>query len=343
MGQSTNDVLPSAMKLAVYNAMDDISLALSNLADAFSKKRVEYAAVLSLGRTCLQDAQPMTYDQAFGGYESVIRRHADHLETLRKGFLKLPLGGTAIGTGFGSRPGYKAAVYKHLSSLMGVVFTPAADSFDGMQNMDTCTRLSAELRNTANTLSKISSDLIVLSPGTGGGIGELALPAVQAGSSIMPGKVNLVIPMAVNQIAFAIAGNDTTISMAYQQRMLEINHFEMVLCDRLLDSIRLLTSGSRTSGERCIEGLVVNEEVSYKHLLTSRALATALVPALGYARVPDLVRKSIAHQQPIVDVAKEEECLEEHGPDLSLAHRSDSRTVQSPESTGFRNCWTLSR
>lgn len=312
MGQSTNDVLPSAMKLAVCSAMNCTPGALSSLADAFSEKREEYVTVLRLGRTCLQDAQPMTYGQAFGGYEAVIRRHANQLEALRKEFLTLPLGGTAIGTGFGSRPGYKAAVYKHLSSLMGVEVKPATDSFDGMQNMDTCARLSAELRNTANTLSKIASDLIVLSSGPGGGIGEIALPGVQAGSSIMPGKVNPVIPMAMNQIAFAIAGNDTTISMACQQGMLEINHFEMVVCDRLLDSIRLLTSGSKTFGERCVNGLVVNEEISYNHLLTSSALATALVPALGYARVSDLVRESVAQRRPFVEVAREKGCLGEH-------------------------------
>lgn len=312
MGQSTNDVLPSAMKLAVYSAMNYTPDALSSLADAFSEKREEYATVLRLGRTCLQDAQPMTYGQAFGGYEAVIRRHSNQLEVLRKEFLTLSLGGTAIGTGFGSRPGYKAAVYKHLSSLMGVEVKPATDSFDGMQNMDTGARLSAELRNTANTLSKIASDLIVLSSGPGGGIGEIALPGVQAGSSIMPGKVNPVIPMAINQIAFAIAGNDTTVSMACQQGMLEINHFEMVVCDRLLDSIRLLTSGSKTFGERCVNGLVVNEEISYNHLLASSALATALVPALGYARVSDLVRQSVAQRRPFVEVACQEGCLEEH-------------------------------
>ena len=311
MGQSTNDVIPSAMKLAVYHAMRGVPRALSRLADAFSRKREEYASMLRLGRTCLQDAQPMTYGQAFGGYEAVVRRHADQLEALRKQFLTLPLGGTAIGTGFGSRPGYKAAVYRHLSSLMGVKVTPAADSFDGMQNMDTCARLSAELRNTANTLSKISTDFISLSSGPGGGIGEITLPTVQAGSSIMPGKVNPVIPMSVNQIAFAIVGNDASISMACHQGMLEINHFEMVVCDRLLDSIRLLTSGAETFCGRCVEGIVANKDISYQHLLASSALATALVSALGYARVSSIVQESIAQQRPFLTVAIEEGCLDE--------------------------------
>jgi aspartate ammonia-lyase len=312
MGQSTNDVLPTAMKVAIYHAMADTPRALSKLADAFSKKRDEYASLLRLGRTCLQDAQPMTYGQAFGGYEAVIRRHAEQLETLRKQFLTLPLGGTAIGTGFGSRPGYKAAVYRHLSSLMGVQVKPAANAFDGMQNMDACARLSAELRNTANTMSKVSTDFITLSSGPGGGIGEITLPAVHAGSSIMPGKLNPVIPMAVCQVAIAITGNDASIAMACHQGMLEINHFEMVVCDRLLDSIRLLAGATEIFSSRCVEGIVVNKEISHQHLLASSALATAFVPALGYARVSSIVRAALAQQRPFLELAIEDGFVKEH-------------------------------
>lgn len=320
MGQSTNDVLPSALKLAVYHAMSDTPRTLVRLADAFSKKRQDYASLLRLGRTCLQDAQPMTYGQAFGGYEAVIRRHADQLVALRNDFLALPLGGTAIGTGFGSMPGYKAAVYRHLSLLMSVAVTPIVDPFDGMQNMDTCARLSAELKNTANTLSKIATDLITLSSGPGGGIGEIALPAVQAGSSIMPGKVNPVIPMAVNQIAFAITGNDASISMACHQGMLEINHFEMLVCDRLLDSIRLLTNGADIFCNRCVDGLLPNKAVSYDHLLASSALATALVPTLGYAKVSSIVQSSSAQQRPFLQIAIENGCLNEQEVSSILEH-----------------------
>lgn len=311
MSQSTNDTHPSAMKLAIYHSMTDTPHALTQLADAFAEKKKEYSSMLRLGRTCLQDAQPMTYGQLFGGYESVIRRHAELLGGLRRQFLTLPLGGTAIGTGFGSKVGYKAAVYRHLTSIMGVEVQPAADPFDGMQNMDTCARLSAELRNTANSLSKIATDFIILSSGPGGGIGELTLPAVQAGSSIMPGKVNPVIPMSINQNAFAIAGNDTCISMACQQGMLEINHFEMVVCDRLVDSIHLLTRGADVFRTKCIVGLVANEQISYQHLLNSSALATALVPDLGYAQVSRIVRESVTAKRPFLDVAIEQGCLKQ--------------------------------
>ena len=328
MGQSTNDVVPAALKLAVYESLKKTPQMLSQLADAFAAKRQEYASMLRLGRTCLQDAQPMTYGQAFGGYEAVIRRHANELEALRGHFSTLPLGGTAIGTGFGSRPGYKAAVYRHLSTLMGAQVKPAADPFDGLQNMDTCARLSAELRNTANTLWKISNDLITLSSGPGGGIGEITLPAVQAGSSIMPGKVNPVIPMAVCQAALAITGNDASVAMACQQGMLEINHFELVVCDRLFDSIRLLTSAADIFSKRCVEGIVANQEVSLKHLLASSALATALVPALGYAQVASLVGAALAQQRPFLEVAIEQGSLK--GSEVMAALESSVKVDDVP-------------
>ncbi|KAF4998650.1 hypothetical protein FGRMN_2976 [Fusarium graminum] len=305
MGQSTNDAVPSAMKLAVYRAMSGALDSLTQLADAFAMKRQEYATLLRLGRTCLQDAQPMTYGQALGAHESVIRRHREYLSTIRDTFLVLPLGGTAIGTGFGSGSGYKEAIFKYLSSSLKVKVQPASDAFDGMQNMDTCARLSAELRNTANSLWKIANDMILLSSGPNGGIGEITLPPVQAGSSIMPGKVNPVIPIAVCQVAFAISGNDTAISMACQQGMLEINHYELLVCDQLLDSIRLLKGVSNTFAKRCVEGLVANKEISLKHLLEASALATALVPSLGYAKVSSIVRSALAEQRSFLEVVIE--------------------------------------
>ncbi|GAB1201871.1 hypothetical protein APSETT445_000463 [Aspergillus pseudonomiae] len=311
LGQSTNDVVPTAMKLAVYHAMAEALRTLRQLADAFSTKREEYSSLLRLGRTCLQDAQPMTLGQAFGGYEAAVRRHTDQLDTIRSQFLTVPLGGTAIGTGFGSSPGYKAAVFRHMSLLFDTEIQPSNNAFDGMQNMDACARLSGELRNTANTLWKIANDLIILSSGPSGGINEVTLPSVQAGSSIMPGKVNPVIPIAVCQVAFAIAGNDTAVAMACQQGMLEINHFELLVCDRLLDSIRLLAGAAGIFSRRCIEGLTANEDVSRKHLRASSALATALVPTLGYAQTSTIVCAALAERRPFLDVVVEKGLLTE--------------------------------
>lgn len=324
LGQSTNDVVPSAMKLAAYHAMDNAVRGLRNLASSFATKSEQYRCVLRLGRTCLQDAQPMTLGQAFGGYEAVIQRHADQLETIRQQLLTIPLGATAIGTGFGSQPAYKAAVFRHMSSLFNAPVQPASNAFDGMQNMDTCARLSGETRNAANSLWKIANDLIILSSGPNGGINEITLPSVQAGSSIMPGKVNPVIPIAVCQVALAITGNDTSIAMGCQQGMLEINHFELLVCDRLLDSVRLLTGAADIFAQRCVDGIVANEEVSRKNLLKSSALATALVPTLGYAQVSTIVRAALAEERPFVDVVIEKGLLTE-GEIMSIIECSTSQ------------------
>jgi aspartate ammonia-lyase len=303
LGQSTNDVLPTAMKLAIFRVSEGLVTALTRLADGFRDQKSRYAETPRLGRTCLQDAVPMTFGQTFGGYQAVIERHARHLDALRRHLLVVPLGGTAVGTGINSRAGYKQAVFRHLSVLVGDDVQPSGDAFDGMQNFDTCARLSAELRNAANSLWKIANDLIILSSGPGGGIGEIALPAVQAGSSIMPGKVNPVIPMAVCQVAFAIGGNDATIAMACQQGLLEINHYDLVVCDRLIDSVTLLERTATIFLDRCVRSLTVDEERCWANLVASSALATALVPELGYAEVAAIVRASVSEQRPFLDVA----------------------------------------
>lgn len=319
LGQSTNDVLPTAMKLAVFDVSRGTSLALMQLAEGFSEKKKEHSETLRLGRTCLQDAVPMLLGQTFGGYQAVIQRHAKHLEDLRRQLLIVPLGGTAVGTGLNSRLGYKQAVFRHLSALVGDEVKATADAFDGMQNLDSCARLSAEMRNSANSLWKIANDLIVLSSGPAGGLGEIALPAVQAGSSIMPGKVNPVIPMAVCQAALAISGNDAAIAMACQQGLLEINHYDLLVCDRLIDSVVLLQRSATIFLDRCVRSLTANEERSWQNLLASSALATALVPELGYAPVAAIVRAALGEQRSFLEVAIERGLLRQE--DLRSAMR----------------------
>lgn len=303
LSQSTNDVVPTAVKLAAYEATRGLIDNLIGLADALALKSHQFSTVLRLGRTCLQDAQPMTLGQAFSGYEAVLRRHIEQLQIRRTDLLAVPLGGTAIGTGFGVRPGYRKAVFKHLSQLFGVTVEPSGNAYDGMQNMDTCARLSAEIRGTANSLWKLGNDLIILSSGPAGGLGEITLPAVQAGSSIMPGKVNPVIPMAVCQVALAVFGNDAAISLGAQQGLLDLNHYEMVIVDRLLDSIELLTGAVHTLTRNCVVGLEANVQRSLDNLMNSSALATALVPALGYAQVSMLVKESAQQGVRFVDLA----------------------------------------
>lgn len=303
--QSTNDVYPAAMKIATHALLRPLIGEVRALAASFQGKAEEFRNVLHLGRTCLQDGQPMTLGQLFEGYAALTTRLGAELETARGSLTALPLGGTAIGTGFGAPKGYKARVYAHLAEITGVGFRPAGNPFDAMQNLDTFTRVSAELRTCATSLAKIASDLILLTSGPNGGVAELELPAVQAGSSIMPGKINPVLPMSMVQIGFAVVGNDVCVGQANQAGQLEINHFEPVVADRLYDSIHLLRNGIRLFRERCVDGIRANVPVNEQHLLNSTAIATALIPRLGYANVSKMVREAAAQRRHLIDVLEE--------------------------------------
>jgi aspartate ammonia-lyase len=303
--QSTNDVYPAALKIATYSMLGTLIGEVETLAGVFERKAAEFADVLHLGRTCLQDAQPMRLGQLFGGYASLTARLAQELAAVRDKLRTLPLGGTAIGTGFGAPAGYRAAVYAHLREVTGVDYQAPDNPFDAMQNMDVFSRVSAELRTCAVSLAKIASDLTVLSSGPVGGLGELKLPEAQAGSSIMPGKVNPVLPMAMIQLSFAVAGNDVAVAQAVQYGELEINHFEPVVASRVFDSIALLTNGVRLFGEKCVNGIEADIARNERHLLESMAVATALVPKLGYARVSKLARQSVAEGRPLLKILDE--------------------------------------
>ncbi|GAB3630589.1 aspartate ammonia-lyase [Pandoraea terrae] len=300
--QSTNDVYPAALKIATHAMLGPLITEVEKLAAQFDSKAMEFADVLHLGRTCLQDAQPMRLGQLFGGYASLTQRLAEELAAARDKLRTLPLGGTAIGTGFGAPAGYRRAVYRHLSSIAGVEYMPPSNSFDAMQNMDVFSRVSGELRTCAASIAKIASDLTVLSSGPVGGLGELRLPEAQAGSSIMPGKVNPVLPMAIIQLSFAVIGNDVAVAQAVQYGELEINHFEPVVASRVFDSITLLTNGIRRFSQKCVAGISADVARNEQHLMDSMAVATALVPELGYARVSKLARQSVAEGRPLLTI-----------------------------------------
>jgi aspartate ammonia-lyase len=311
MGQSTNDVVPTALKLAVFEKAQVFLRALESLKASLAAKSIEFSEVLRLGRTCLQSAQPMTLGQAFGGYASAIARARDMAAAAANSLMVVPLGGTAIGTGLGAAPGYREAVLRRLAEVTGWAISGPGDLFDGMQNADAFARISSELRTAADILGKIASDLVILSSGPTGGIGEIVLPAVQAGSSIMPGKINPVLPMMMQQVAFAVTGNDLAISMAVLQGQLEINHFEPVTASRLFDSLDLLTNGTRLFTERCIDGLAADRETSLRNLMESSALATVFVPKLGYEATTALVKESLKVRRPFSALAIESGLLTE--------------------------------
>ncbi|MEN4946460.1 aspartate ammonia-lyase [Pseudomonas proteolytica] len=307
--QSTNDVYPAALKIATYAMIGPLISEVEKLAAQFDKKAEQFADVLHLGRTCLQDAQPMRLGQLFSGYASLTHRLATELGAVRDKLRTLPLGGTAIGTGFGAPADYRGFVYMHLCHITGVEYLAPTNSFDAMQNMDVFSRVSAELRTCSASLAKIASDLTMLSSGPVGGIGELILPEAQAGSSIMPGKVNPVLPMSMIQLSFAVIGNDVAVAQAVQYGELEINHFEPVVSSRVFDSIALLTNGIQRFREKCVAGITASVQRNEEHLIQSMAVATALVPELGYAKVSKLARQSVAEGRSLLAILEESELM----------------------------------
>lgn len=311
LGQSTNDVVPSAVKLAVHAKAGGLIAALDHLAGALAGKASEFDDVLRIGRTCMQAAQPMMLGQAFGGYQAVVARVSGQLSVASNGLLCLPLGGTAIGTGLGCAPGFREAVFRHLADYLGKEVSPPGNMFDGMQNSDTFARVSSEARIAGEVIGKIASDLIILCSGPNSGLGEIHLPPTQAGSSIMPGKVNPVMPIMMQQVAFALIGNDASVSLASLEGQLEINHFEPIIASRMFESIDLLTRSSRLFADKCIAGIAANRDQSLKNLMDSSALSTAFVPQLGYAETARLVQQSIREQRPFVQTVIESGLLAE--------------------------------
>jgi aspartate ammonia-lyase len=253
----------------------------------------------------------MTLGQAFEGYSAVIYRALDKITRQQQDLLSLPLGGTAIGTGLGSNTGFQAEVFKQLEKITALPVTPSKNRFDGMQNMDELQRLSAELETVAGAMAKIARDFIILSSGPSGGLAEITLPAVQPGSSIMPGKVNPVIPMSVVQLSHIVHGNHCCITMACQDGMLEINHYEHSLASRLFDSLHRLDEIAESFANRCVKGIKANTLRSMENLQKSYALATTLVPKLGYSEVSKLVKDSVRSERPFLEIAQERNLISE--------------------------------
>lgn len=310
-GQSTNDVLPTAIKLACYELAQKAISSIEMVATALAQKSIEFSEVYRLGRTCLQDGQPMTLGQAFEGYHAVVDRAVGRIRDQQQRLLSLPLGGTAIGTGLGSAAGFQTIVFKHLSDMTGLPVLPNHNRFDAMQNLDEFQRLSAELETASGAMAKIAKDFILLSSGPAGGLAEISLPSVQPGSSIMPGKVNPVIAMSTVQLAQIVHGNHCCIVMACQDGMLEINHYEHSVASRLFDSLHRVSEIAKTFATHCIQGIEANSERSMKNLLSSFALATIFVPKLGYSEVSKLVKQSLTCDETFLELAQKSQLITE--------------------------------
>jgi aspartate ammonia-lyase len=302
MSQSTNDVYPTAVKLALQFGIRRLLVEMRGLRLAFDAKAEEFAGVLKVGRTQLQDAVPMTLGQEFSTYAVMLDEDERRLGEAALLICEINLGATAIGTGINVHPDYAALVTTRLSEVSGVSFISSPNLVEATQDAGAFVQLSGVLKRIAVKLSKTCNDLRLLSSGPRAGIGEITLPPVQAGSSIMPGKVNPVIPEVVNQIAFEVIGNDMTVTMAAEAGQLQLNAFEPIIAHSLFEGIQHLTNGCRTLAERCVRGIKANPERARRLLDESTALVTALTPILGYARSSDIAREALATGARVYDL-----------------------------------------
>jgi aspartate ammonia-lyase len=300
--QSTNDVYPTAVKVGLLTGLDQLSTAVRELADAFVAKAGEFRAVPKVGRTQLQDAVPMTVGQELAAWGATLLEEEARIVDSRTLLREVNLGATAIGTGITAPPGYREAVCAHLSTLTGVDFTTAPDLVEATSDTGVFVQLSGVLKRTAVKVSKICNDLRLLSSGPQAGFAELRLPPRQAGSSIMPGKVNPVIPELVNQVAFAVVGSDVTITMAAEAGQLQLNAFGPVMAHRLLQSMAWMTESFRRLTALCVAGIEVDANRVESMVARSVGVVTALTPYLGYAAAAEVAKQGLRTGADVRDI-----------------------------------------
>lgn len=294
IGQSTNDVYPSALKVATYRGILGLIDAMAYLRAAFEAKAEEFAGVLKMGRTQLQDAVPMTLGQEFSTYAVMLGEDEQRLREAVSLLCELNLGATAIGTGITAHPQYAPLVMKKLVEISGLPLVTAANLIEATQDCGGFVQLSGVLKRVAVKLSKTCNDLRLLSSGPRAGLGEINLPPMQAGSSIMPGKVNPVIPEVVNQIAYEVIGNDLTVTMAAEAGQLQLNAFEPIIAHSLFKSVKHLRNGCITLADRCVKGITANPERTRATVENSIGIVTALNPYIGYANATSVAQEAHA-------------------------------------------------
>ena len=318
MAQSTNDIIPSAGKLTAITLLNGAIKELERLYEALMDKAEEFDPVLKMGRTQLQDAVPMRLGQSFHAYASVLHRDILRLEDAIHTLEMLNMGGTAIGSSINVSPLYLKNICKNLNKITKGNFYLADDLFDATQNLDGFVSVSGVLKTCAVNLSKMCNDLRLLSSGPKTGIGEINLPARQNGSSIMPGKINPVIPEVVSQVAFNIIGHDYTITMAAEAGQLELNAFEPVIFYTLFESIETLGHAAQTLTDNCILGITANEKHCKDLVNASAGIATALCPSIGYTASAALAKKSLKMNVPVRELAIKEGYVTEEEADRLL-------------------------
>jgi aspartate ammonia-lyase len=325
MSQSTNDVYPTAVKLALQLGIRRLAEEMRALRAAFEAKAAQFQDVLKVGRTQLQDAVPMTLGQEFSTYAVMIGEDEQRLAEAAALVREINLGATAIGTGINAHPDYAALVTRRLSEISGFAFIVSPNLVEATQDAGAFVQLSGVLKRIAVKLSKTCNDLRLLASGPRAGIGEILLPAVQAGSSIMPGKVNPVIPEVVNQIAFEVIGNDITVTMAAEAGQLQLNAFEPIIAHSLFKSIAHLAAGCRTLAERCVRGISADPVRARRLLDESTALVTALNPVIGYARASEVAQEALRSGRRVYDLVLEKGWLTREQIDALLSPEALTR------------------
>jgi fumarate hydratase class II len=306
MGQSSNDVFPSAVHLAALDtATNDLLPALEKLERSFDAKADEFKDVVKSGRTHLMDAVPVTLGQEFAGYAAQVRLGARRIKNALPQVSQIPLGGTATGTGLNTHKEFAGRVRARLTDASNLDIREPEHPFEAQGNRDALVELSGALKVVAVSLTKIANDLAMMGSGPRVGIGEIFLPELQKGSSIMPGKVNPVIPEVVIQVSAQVIGNDTTITVAGTQGQFELNVRVPLMARNLLDSIKLLTNASTIFAEKCVDGIKVNQEGTERSAQMTLAAATALNPYIGYDKGAEIVKKAADSGRPLKEVAVE--------------------------------------
>jgi len=309
LSQSTNDAYPTALKIALFRSTQKLIQVLEDLIASFEHKAEEFKDIIKIGRTQLQDAVPMTLGQEMGAYAATLNEEVERLQQNVKLFLEINLGGTAIGTGINAHPGYSEKAVRHLAQISGVPVKLAANLVEATQDTGAFVMFSSALKRLAVKLSKIASDLRLLSSGPRAGLNEINLPKMQPGSSIMPGKVNPVIPEVVNQIAYKVIGNDLTITMAAEAGQLELNVMEPVIAQSLFESIEMLKNGMLTFKFRCVDGITANRERCREMVENSISLVTALNPVLGYEVCTEISREALEKNKGVYELVLEKGLL----------------------------------
>ena len=310
-GQSTNDVFPTGMRLATLLELEKLYAVLDGLASSFETKGKQFHAVLKSGRTHMQDAVPMRLGQEFTAYAGAIRRAKAAIRSSADLLRELGLGGSAVGTGINTHPEYREKAIRYIAQISGQQLSPADDMRYAMQSNLAMAAVSAALRNLALEIIRIANDLRLLSSGPNTGLAEINLPALQPGSSIMPGKINPVMPELAAMVSFQVVGNDAAVALAVQAGQLELNVMMPTMAYSVLQSITILSNMLRQFKEKCIDGITANEKRCHFYLEASVSLATALNPYIGYAKAAEIAKEAVASGRSIIDVAREKKLLSE--------------------------------